>query len=423
MAGNQLLDRVQLSLRSSTTSSAGRVQVRFVEVDLQGTRSFDSNTNTKTIQVQTFSDQPLERSKFQMTRNGKAIQDSSKDRESLFRPANEGEWQGGQFSQIFTIEVPLEEGQNKIELQVEGVGDPIQVDPIYINFRPRRPRLHVLAIAPNYSGFLDKGYTPLRYNDNDARDLANLLAEQEKSGLYSKVFVDTLITAEQTELQSIQHAFNDLVNRTRTETDDRFIAEEDVVLIFISGHGDVLDDEEFVIIPSDYDPQNNLASVLDYESGVLRYLRRIERKTLLFIDACHSGVRETINRGTVEDSITSTALFRLNQAAPGILAFQSCREKESSYENTAWENGAFTEALLEALRGQQLMLEGGADSLEADRNKDGFLSIKELMDYTGRRVPLLLQEVGLNFPQHPQATNVTDRQRFDNRLDFFRVLK
>ena len=58
---------------------------------------------------------------------------------------------------------------------------------------------------------------------------------------------------------------------------------------------------------------------------------------------------------------------------------QSSSGAEVSREDAAWGNGAFTEALLEAL--------GSA----ADTDRDGLVGVSELMAHLGRRVPALTE--------------------------------
>ena len=68
-------------------------------------------------------------------------------------------------------------------------------------------------------------------------------------------------------------------------------------------------------------------------------------------------------------------------------------------ESAEWENGAFTEALLEGLRGQM-----GADS-----DKSGTISTDELRTHVRKRVPALTQD-----RQHPTV----DRDNIHLRFGF-----
>ena len=65
---------------------------------------------------------------------------------------------------------------------------------------------------------------------------------------------------------------------------------------------------------------------------------------------------------------------------------------EASYEDKKWENGVFTEALLELLN-------------NALNIPDGLINIQQARGYLESRVPELLQESGLEKHQHPSFKN------------------
>jgi hypothetical protein len=62
-------------------------------------------------------------------------------------------------------------------------------------------------------------------------------------------------------------------------------------------------------------------------------------------------------------------------AAPNLAVFTSSKAGELSEEDSAWKNGAFTEALLEAL--------------QSDAGRDGFIRIRDLSRHLSDRVPAL----------------------------------
>ena len=130
---------------------------------------------------------------------------------------------------------------------------------------------------------------------------------------------------------------------------------------------------------------------------------------MILIDACHSG-------GAKDEDELSRVLNRLLTAAPGNLILASSSESESSYENVLWQNGAFTEALLEALNNEVQPLKGNPPS-KADVNNDGYLSPQELIDFVGKRVGQIVQDV--KQVQTPKATI----QNLDTSLQLFKVNK
>jgi uncharacterized caspase-like protein len=74
-------------------------------------------------------------------------------------------------------------------------------------------------------------------------------------------------------------------------------------------------------------------------------------------------------------------------AAANVTVLTSSSASRASREDPAWRNGAFTEAVLEALGG------------EADENKDGLLGATELARYVDRRVRALTRDAEI--PQSP----------------------
>jgi uncharacterized caspase-like protein len=63
-------------------------------------------------------------------------------------------------------------------------------------------------------------------------------------------------------------------------------------------------------------------------------------------------------------------------AAPNVTVFSSSAAGENSFERADWQNGAFTEALLEAFR-------------SADADRDGLIRVSDLSGYLSWRVPAL----------------------------------
>ena len=89
-------------------------------------------------------------------------------------------------------------------------------------------------------------------------------------------------------------------------------------------------------------------------------------KVLVLIDACRSG-------GTTD--LLSRSLSALGKAA-NLTVFTSCTAGQMSLEDQRWENGAFTEALLEAFR------QPGADG-------DRMIWVSDLSRRLSKRVPAL----------------------------------
>ena len=84
-------------------------------------------------------------------------------------------------------------------------------------------------------------------------------------------------------------------------------------------------------------------------------LSSIAGKVILFADACHSG-----NIMGKRRSIDTTGFVQeLNDAENGVVVFASSTGKQYSLEDKAWNNGAFTKALVEGIEGKADMMGNG----------------------------------------------------------------
>jgi len=114
-------------------------------------------------------------------------------------------------------------------------------------------------------------------------------------------------------------------------------------------------------------------------------LKEINCKKLVFVDACHSGAGEKFNIADLNYEIE-----KLNKITTGLTTFVSSQGDELSYEDSAWKNGAFTEAIIKGLS------EG-----EADLDKNYIVTVNELSSYLTAEVPrMVLDKKGK--PQNPK---------------------
>lgn len=110
---------------------------------------------------------------------------------------------------------------------------------------------------------------------------------------------------------------------------------QNVVYVYLSGHGKVDVDGEWFFLTEDahlLDLKRTAISgavIRDYMSSMTRFAR-----VYLFVDACESG-----------------ALFAHHQLPSNLVFYASSRENESSIESDALENSAFTKGVLSALSG------------------------------------------------------------------------
>jgi uncharacterized caspase-like protein len=109
------------------------------------------------------------------------------------------------------------------------------------------------------------------------------------------------------------------------------------------------------------------------------------RRVFLILDSCYSGAAvEALSAprsAEVNDAVAQKSLHRLGRVG-GIHVLAATRADEEAVELLMEPHGALTYLVLEGLRGSG-----------ADGNRDGRVSVRELIDYAAREMPLLSQRL------------------------------
>lgn len=311
------------------------------------------------------------------------------------------------FSKTYTVE--LMEGDNKIQFSVMNTaGAESFKETIYINSNDEQDKdLYVVSIGT--SKYKDNRYD-LKYAAKDAEDMSSLF---EDNKLYSTVH-NLLLTNERVTKDNIFKVKDFLAN----------VSANDVVILFIAGHGVLNKDYDYYYCTHDVDfnkPEEKGISYTELEA-LFDGIKPIRK--LLIMDTCHSGEVdkdeiEEIEAGSTEEGdiifrSTSTALLRerkglkqtneivkemfndLNRGT-GTTVISSAGGVEFAMESDKWKNGLFTYCLL-----------NGLTSKDADLNKDGTVFLSELQSYirqevrkksNGKQVPTSrFENISLDYP-------------------------
>jgi tetratricopeptide (TPR) repeat protein len=276
----------------------------------------------------------------------------------------------------FSTDVCLNTGNNAIKVCYQDNCTNI----LNVGYQPQKPNLHILSIGPSFPN--------LKYTTKDATDFADLFQGQTK--LYNQRNINVLKNDKATASK-----IKTEMSRLKLQYKGSVVSSQDVVIIFISSHGIVLDDDQQVRIKgADYDAVDKEATTVAFTEMIDR-LDEIECKKIVFIDACFSGVLDPkllASKSETSQLEVAKALKILTQKQNGWTIFSSSGN-EVSWEHPDWQNGAFTEAIIEGLK------YGKADY---DGNK--IVTTTELYRYLNLRVPKLNTDKG--FPiQYPQMTN------------------
>jgi len=345
------------------------------------------------IKVKAVSNNELKAEDFTIYLNNTS-QDGSKVNNAVLSKPNR---RGATFTQTYENLVQLKIGDNILEVEVKDKMGNVKTVAITVTYAPERPNLHILAIGPSHKD--------LKYTGADAKDFAEAFRNQSDI-FFNKIFIRTLAEAKTTTKDNIKKALIDLQINYQANTEET-ITDKDLIIIFISSHAKQ-EGRNFLILPSDYDPKYESIYTLDYEKDIIQYLANINCKKLMFIDACNSGSAYAAVSGmkSVDNSGLAQAINTINSTAPGMSTITSCQKQEKSYEDDAWRNGAFTEAILEAFKNKPFADNSGRN-YRADVDMDGIITLGELSSFLQRRVPNLVKLQKLDAPttQVPKVTN------------------
>jgi WD40 repeat protein len=271
----------------------------------------------------------------------------------------------GVFGQVTVLVPPENATVDIIARNQHGASEPSTFVSIWTGASDyAKPALYLLAI-----GVSDYALTTanLKWAAKDAQDFAETIKAQE-GGLYKKVSVRLLLNDKATRKEIIEG-----LNWLKRETTSR-----DVVMVFLSGHGFRGDKNEYYFLPHDGHPDEpEVTAVRDFD--IRDFLSKVAGKAVLFLDTCHSG-QLRLGKGQT-DALPDITKFanELADADAGVIVFASSTGRERSLELDRFQNGAFTYALLEGIRGQ------------ADYTKDFFIVISELETYLAERVKALTE--------------------------------
>jgi hypothetical protein len=321
------------------------------------------NSEEITLQLKVVSDKPVTGARYCFSVNGVPCATGAKmDEVSLL-------------GRTVSHRLRLSEGVNEVVATVSSQVGECHTPPLRIVYAPTRPNLHVVSIGvPSFD---------LRFTATDARDFAGALTRYAyRNEAFQHIFVDTLVSPETTTKTAILKT----LRRLQYRHDDRQISENDLLVVFISSHGVNGARGEFRIAASDYDGPFLQETSLDFAGEIAAYLADIPCRKVFFIDACHSGTAGHDPEGADEPAGSRQLVEWAVSNNLDLSLLLSCQASEYSYEDQAWKNGAFTEALLQAL---ELFYQ---QSPQVDANADRRLDLAEWFAYIQGRTPQLVGE-------------------------------
>lgn len=315
-------------------------------------------------------------------------------------------------SQTFNESIPLVHGLNKIQISCRNkTGYESLIQTFYVENEGPKPERDLYLVTIGTSEYKDSRYN-LTYPVKDAKDLTSLM-QANPGGIYSEIHTKNL--------------FDTNVNSTNIKEIKTFLNQSksnDVVIVFVAGHGVLDANFDYYFGTYDIDFGNPSANGLAYEE-LEHTLDGIKaNRKILIMDTCHSGEvdkedvffasneeeeeEEDIAFRAVGDAVkedesgaTPTRLagelFNDLRKGTGTTVISSAGGAEFAMESDEWKNGLFTYCLLNGLKNRTADLDG-----------DGTIMLLELQSYVvdkvsalshGRQVPnSRIQNIELDFP-------------------------
>jgi len=291
-------------------------------------------------------------------------------------------------SSSFTENIRVNPGKNSVQVYVSnkyGVSSFKNTFTVVSKQTKVKSNLYVLSIGCSK-------YQQSEFNLNFAeKDATDITKHFKRSKEFDEVFLKKIVNED-----VVWSSANDMKNFLKPAN------ENDVVIVFIAGHG-VLDDElDYFIASHDLDfnnPKENGIPIQFFDNlidGVK------SRKKLMFIDACHSGeldkteyevdttlamneqgpdlvFRAVGNKVQKKDNVSAFELSKMAFAdmreSNGSTVISSAGGAEYAMEGEEWSNGVFTYSLLKGLK-----------TNAADLNRDKIIMVSELHAYLIRSV-------------------------------------
>ncbi len=197
-----------------------------------------------------------------------------------------------------------------------------------------KPRLFVLAVG--ISDYQAPAYR-LKLAAKDAADFAAAI-ESQRGKRYRSVEVMQLLDRQATRTRVLEGL----------QWLSRVAGPDDVVMLFLAGHGINVHSRQYYFLPADGDA-GRLAETAVPEARIRETLTRLRGRAIFFVDTCHAG--SAVGQAGSADPQVKRMLNELVASAANVVVLASSEGRQDSEEADAWGNGAFTRALVKGLRG------------------------------------------------------------------------
>jgi WD40 repeat protein len=240
----------------------------------------------------------------------------------------------------FNVILQLDPGNNRIEIIAtnphEG-RDSVEVFSQQAAAQHVLPNLWILSIGVNrYDSPL---LSNLNYAVNDAREIVNVFRAQERR-VYRQV--NSRLIADGTPILPTRENILDGFDWLKGASPN------DVIILFIAGHGLLDQNGGFFFMPSDaaFNDNGSIRSARAISFREIQSVLDVPGQKILFIDACHSAGVSGMTR-----AVDNNRLVR-DLESHGTVILASSRGDQQSQERSELRHGVFTYAIIQGLRGE-----------------------------------------------------------------------
>lgn len=227
-----------------------------------------------------------------------------------------------------------------------------------------RPRGRLFVAAVGVSKYRRSDYD-LAFAAKDARDFIETVRARS-AGLYGAIEARLLVDAQATRASVL-----DSLAWLRQS-----VGPHDTGILFLAGHGINDASDQYYFIPHDGiadRPRTTAVSSADVRASLSSMLGR----SVLMVDTCYAGA---IADAQGARRATTRVSNELSAPESGVAVFSSSTGRQLSVEKTEWQNGAFTRALTDGLRG------------EAVSEPSALVTLRALDPFVTRQVRLLTRD-------------------------------
>ncbi|MBN2514109.1 MAG: caspase family protein [Sedimentisphaerales bacterium] len=259
-------------------------------------------------------------------------------------------------------------GENEVSVAAFNDSNTIQslIKTVHFNsgVKPTDPHLYILSIG--IDRYKD-GSINLKYAAKDAKDLEEKIKEQSATLYEHQNIHYARLTDTQATKANIIRKIDELA---------RLIKPGDSFILSVAGHG-VLLQNQYYMLTHDFNGQVSDKNVIS-SNEIVEISKQIKSLSQLFIfDTCHAGGVDTIVSGLYDARMSVLA------RKMGLHIYASASDKQAAMDGYKG-NGLFTHALLDGLNNNK----------EADKNKDGKVTVVDLGEYSRKTTTNISKQIG-----------------------------